>query len=202
MINLLPPASKQDIKYARRNNVLYKWILAVGAAILGIIIITISGIIYLQIITSSVNKSTAVTDKIIQDQKLTEPQKELQTLSDNFKTVVKLLSSQVLFSKLLPKIATILPPNTSLGAISLTDQTSTGVDIVIKADSREDANQAFANINNPKNGLFDKADLVSITCSDSDESSSTANEQKCTANIRATFSPSSKIIFLNSLGVK
>ena len=202
MINLLPTQEKQNIIYARRNNILYKWILAAIAVIGLIILLTIAGIIYIQLNIDNVRKSTITTQEAISNQKLEQSQKDLQKLSDNFNTVVKLLSNQVLFSKLLPKIASILPPNTALGSITLSDQTNSAVDMSINAKDRADANQAYANISNPSNGLFDKADLISISCADSTKSSTTDNPYPCTANIRATFSAEAKKSFINSLGAK
>jgi hypothetical protein len=202
MINLLPRQEKQNITYARRNNILYKWILTAIAVIGLIILITIAGIIYIQLNIDNIRKSTTTTQDAINNQKLEQSQKDLQKLSDNLNTVVKLLSNQVLFSKLLPKIASILPPNTALGSITLSDQTNSAVDMSINAKDRSDANQAYANISNPSNGLFDKADLISISCTDSTKSSSSDNQYPCTANIRATFSAEAKKSFINSLGVK
>lgn len=202
MINLLPYQEKQNIIYARRNNVLYKWILAIALVIAGVVVLTIGGLIFIQLNIKNVKNSTIVTQKAISDQKLEQSQKDLQKLSDNFNTVVKILSGQVLFSQLLPKIASILPANTALGSITLSDQTNNAVDMTINAKDRSDANQAFININNPANGLFDKADLISISCADSTKSASTDNPYPCNASIRATFSTAAKQTFINSFGAK
>lgn len=201
MINLLPPQEKQNIIYARRNNILYKWIFAGLVSIAIMVILIIGGIFYIQYNIANIKNSTEVTNKAIADQKLEQAQKDLQKLSDNFNTITKLLSNQVLFSVLLPKIAKILPPDTTLGSITLSDQTNSAINMTINAKDKAKANQAFININNSQNGLFDKADLISITCADTDKDKSD-NPYPCVATILATFSQDAKKSFINSLGAK
>lgn len=47
MINLLPPESKQEIAYARKNRVLVRWITAVFFIAIGVACITLFGQYYI-----------------------------------------------------------------------------------------------------------------------------------------------------------
>ncbi|HYH36468.1 MAG TPA: hypothetical protein VD706_03145 [Candidatus Saccharimonadales bacterium] len=48
----------------------------------------------------------------------------------------------------------------------------------------------------PKNKIFSKADIVSITCSDDN------SDYPCTINIRALFAPNNPFLFINNKDAK
>lgn len=193
MINLLPPNVKQEITYGRRNNVLIRWIIAVILVIVGIGIMTVFGLVYINQNVKSQQKVAVIAQQNIKNQNLEANQKELQSLSDKVKTIVQILSKQLLFSKMLTTIASILPSGAVLSDINLTNS-DLAIDLSLSATDRAAATQAFVNINDPKNNFFDKADLVSIICEGTG-----SKKYPCTARVRVTLKNDSSFYFLNSV---
>lgn len=193
MINLLPPQEKQEIIYARRNSVLVRWLGAMVVVIIGIILMTAFGQFY---ITKNINNQRKVS-KITQDrlvaQNLEGTKKELQSLSDDVKTIVQILSKQLLFSKMLTTIGGILPNGTALSDITISTADS-AIDLSIAASNKDFATQAFVNINDSSNNLFNKADLISISCDNAG-----GKKYPCIATIRVTLKNDSSFYFLNSV---
>lgn len=193
MINLLPPAVKQEITFARRNGVLIRWIIAMVAVIVGIGFMTLFGQFYINKNTQNQQKVAKLTEERIAAQNLSSTKKELQTLSDDVKTIVQILNKQLLFSKMLTSIGSILPAGTALSDITFTSSDS-AIDLSVSAADKNAATQAFVNINDPSNNLFSKADLVSITCD-----SGSTKKYHCGAQIRVTLKNDSSFYFLNSV---
>ncbi len=195
MINLLPPEAKEDALYGRRN---YKLVF-IGGGILLIMFalgaLTLFGQFYLSQSKAQYTKSGIVVEQRIKDQKLEDSQKNLETLAANFKTASQLLSKQILFSKLFPKLAEIIPKGAYVRQISIDDK-STYLQFEIAAPSRSVANQGYINVSDPKNGLFEKADLLDITCSDK---APTDGSAPCKATVKALFRSDSPFLLLNYL---
>ncbi len=196
MINLLPPSVKQDITYARYNLVLLRWIIAVAVVMVAVVGILAFGQFYISKNTKNVEAQSRVTQERIEKQNLAATQKELDTISTNLKTVLQISAKQLLFSKLLTKIGTILPSGTVLKDITLST-TDSALDLNVVARNKDAATQAFVNISDTKNGLFTRADLVSVTCS---EDPRQANP--CRTQIRVIIKADSSFYFLNSITEK
>lgn len=208
MINLLPTKVKENITYGRRNRILVRWVWAMVIVICGVVAMTVFGQYFINKNVRSLEAAAAVTQTRIEKQNLAGTQKDIQTLSNNFTTVTQLLSKQVLFSKIFNKIGSIMPSGAYLSGITLTTS-STSMDINVLATSREAATQAFVNISDPKNGLFDKADLISVTCQSNNTNSTasttpssptTQKKYPCTALIKVTMKTDSSFYFLSSIG--
>lgn len=196
MINLLPPSVKQDIAYARHNLVLLRWIIAVALAMLAVVGILAFGQFYIAKNTRNVEEQSRITKERIASQNLESTQKQLDTISANLKTVLQISGKQLLFSKLLTKIGTILPNGTALKDITLST-TDSALDLNVVAVDKAAATQVFVNISDPANGLFTKADLVSVTCSEG-----TRLAHPCQTQVRVIIKADSSFYFLNSLTEK
>jgi len=193
MINLLPPDVKQEVTFGRRNNILLRWILAIVFVITGVAIMSVVGQFYITNSTKSQQKVAKLSQERMASQNLKETEQELQTLSDNVKTIVQILNKQLLFSKMLNTIGGILPNGTVLSDITLSTSDA-AIDLSIATADRPAATQAFVNINDPKNNFFSKADLVSIICDNS-----STKKYYCTSQIRVTLKTDSSFYFLNSV---
>lgn len=193
MINLLPPEVKQSITYGRRNAVLVKWIIAIVIVITGIAAMNIFGWLYINQNVHNQQKLVSLTQNRISSQNLEAAKNQLQDLSDKVKTIVQILNKQLLFSKMLTTIGSILPDGSVLSNINLST-TDSALDLSVSAVSRDAATQAFVNISDPANNFFDKADLVSITC----ETPST-KKYPCTAQVRVTLKNNSSFYFMNTV---
>lgn len=193
MINLLPPNVKQEIIFGRRNSVLSKWIIAVAIVIVGIAIMSLFGQFYIRQNVSSQQEVAKMTQDRLASQNFETTKKDLLALSNNVKTIVQILSKQLLFSKMLNTIGGILPIGTALSDMTLSTADS-AIDLSISATDRGTATQAFVNINDPKNNFFSKADLLSIVCE-----SNSAKKYPCTAQVRVVLKNDSSFYFLNSV---
>jgi len=203
MINLLPPAVKENILYGRRNRLLFRWIVAMLVVLIGVSAMIVLGQIYINKNIKSLQSVEKITKERMARQNVEVTQKELQTLSNNFTVVTRLLSRQILISKILTKIGNIMPNDAYLNDINLSAD-STFLDLNVLAKSREAATQAFINISDPKNGLFDKSDLVSVnhnavSATGGNISSSTSTGYPYSATIRVTFKTDSSFYFLSSI---
>jgi Tfp pilus assembly protein PilN len=197
MINLLPPTVKEDYSYGARNTTLLNWIFAFVVALIGLGLIATYGLVTMQNSSNSYDVQVATAQEQLKNQNLEGTEKQVKELSSDFKLVVTVLSKEVLFSKLLKQIATVVPSNAILTGLTI-NQTSGGIDITAATKDYENATQLQLNLQDPANKIFSKADIVSITCS----SSAQNTLYPCTAQIRALFSNTNPYLFINSKGTK
>jgi Tfp pilus assembly protein PilN len=195
MINLLPPDLKKDYLYGARNTLLKNWALAFAAGLIGLGVLATYGLVTLQKSSNSYSTQVAVAQKQLDDQNLKGTEKQVKELSSDFKLVVQVLSKEVLFSKLLRQIATVIPSNAILTGLTI-NQVSGGIDITAAAKDYQNATQLQLNLQDPANKIFSKADIVSITCSASAQNTA----YPCAVQIRALFSNSNPYLFINSKG--
>jgi Tfp pilus assembly protein PilN len=197
MINLLPPDLKQDYRYARHNRRLMHWIAAFVLAIVGAAVITGGG---LYIMNNSINdyKSRITTTKAqLAADNLTSTQAQVSTISNNLKLMVKVLSKEILFSKLLTQLGTLTPSNAELTGLTIS-QAQSAIEITAQTTNYNAATQLQANLASPNNQIFSNADIVSITCANGTEATNV--NYPCTADIRAQFTSNNPFLFINANG--
>ncbi|MBC7581853.1 hypothetical protein H7097_03240 [Aeromicrobium sp.] len=195
MINLLPPTVKEDYVYGSRNTTLLHWALAIMVGLVGLGAITTYGMATLQKSSNSYSAQVITAEQQLADQNLQGTEKQVKELSSDFKLVVQVLSKEVLFSKLLKQIATVIPSNAILTGLTI-NQTSGGIDISAAAKDYATATQLQVNLEDPANKIFSKADILSITCTNSAQNA----EYPCAVQIRALFANSNPYLFINSKG--
>jgi hypothetical protein len=181
MIDLLPTSIKQSRTYGRRNNKLLRWNIACILAILGIITIGAAGYFYIDNATKSATKTKAQTEVLITDAKLSEVESEYKSFSDNLKTVVQILSNQVLFSELLQQIGGVTPTGATLNSISLSDSDN-ALDLDFTTATSSIAPTIQVNLADPSNELFSSADIIQVNCQ-----SATNEKESCNIQLRALF---------------
>lgn len=195
MINLLPPAVKQDYHFALRNTGLRRWAIACLFAIVGLGIIATYGLATLQHSNTSFTQQVATSQTELGKDHLTQTEAQVNTITGDFRLVVKVLSQEVLFSKLLKQIATVIPTNSILTSLDIS-QTTGGVDITAAASDYSTATQVQVNLADPANQIFSKADIVSIAC----VSDSNTPKYPCTVQLRALFDANNPFLFINNKG--
>ena len=198
MISLLPPDIKQNISYARHNAKLARWLSALGLGIAGTAVVVLFGLFYMQQQTTSLKNQVKLTTNELNAQKLPETQKQVEDISSSLKLVVQVLSREILFSKLLKQIGSSIPAKASLTGISLS-KISGGIDLTAIAADYNTATQVQVNLKDPKNKIFDKADIVNITCS---SASATDPRYPCTVTIRAQFTANNPFLLINTTTAK
>lgn len=204
MINLLPTDFKLDLLYGRRNAKLIKWVGMVWIVVFGVLLIALFGQFYISQSTTKLEKTLKQSQERIAVQNLEKNQTDLEALNNNFKITSQLLGKQILFSELFVKLGSTIPNDSVVSQIGLTDKIAGGEGVVIniRAASNSAANQAFINISDPKNNLFDDADLLEITKVQSGASSQGDNfldQYPYSANIQAKFKANSNFIMLNKI---
>ncbi len=195
MINLLPPEFKQDYRYARHNRRLVRWSLAFVLAIVGVAVITGSGLLLMQNSIGTYNKRIDGVQSQLTSQNSTGVQKQVSDISNNLKLMVQVLSKEILFSKLLARLGTTTPSNVILTNLSIS-QTQSAIDITAQTSSYNAATQLQINLADPGNQIFSKADIVSISCVTG--TAATNTDYPCTASIRAQFTSNNPFLFINS----
>lgn len=183
MINLLPNDYKKQISYARRNASLLRWAIACAIGVFGILLVIVAGQLFMIRSTDSWQRQVNSTSAQLESQKLQETQTRVTEISDSIKLAIQVLSKQVLFSKLLTQIGAAMPNGTSLQSLSIATPEG-GIDLTAVATNYQTATQVQVNLSDPSNKIFEKADIVSVSCQQGDEVTSA---YPCTVSIRALF---------------
>jgi hypothetical protein len=183
MINLMPSEHKKSVMYARRNTFLIRWVTGVTMAAVGIVLVAGGGLFYLKQDIKSYQKSINETKANLEAQEQTETLNRVSEISGSLKLVVDVLSSQVLFSELLPRIGEIMPSGTVLQNLNLSSGLQGGIDLEVGAVSQQAGAQTQVNLADKSNGIFEKADIVTLNCT----TSSDAGPYPCQVTIRALF---------------
>lgn len=195
MINLLPPDLKSDYRYARRNTSLVHYITLFGLGLVGLALIVVAGILYLQQSSKTyIAQADGITLSLSQ-QKQSDVEKQVQDISNSLKLAVQVLSQQVLFSQLLKQLAIVTPNNTTLSGISITELQG-AVDVTARTKDYNAATQLQVNLADPANKIFSKADIVTITCASSATDPALA-KYPCSVTIRAQFATNNPFLFIN-----
>ncbi len=191
MINLLSSNVKQDILFAKRNTQLLRWCLILLLIIFGVGVISVSGIFYLK--KSQRQYSVQIESSKIQlsEQKLTQTQKEIESISNNLKLTTQVLSKEILFSKLFTQIGAAMPPKTNLTDLKIAN-TSGGIDLSASGADYNAASQVLVNFQDPNNKIFDKADLLNIGCD-----TVVRNTYPCSISLRARFGADKSYLFIS-----
>lgn len=192
MINLLPTDTKMSIKYARRNSLLLKTCFAIIAVIAGVLLLLGVGHFYLDTTTDRYNKDIADLNISLQAQNIDQTKKEIQELSGSVNLVLKVLATEILFSKLLRQAGSVMPAGSSLSSIEISDDQK-GIDIAAGVNNYQVGTQVQVNLADPNNKLFEKVDLVSVQCN-----SVGSGSYPCSARLRALFGDNSPYLFINN----
>ena len=189
MINLLPTDRRHEIRYARRNFWLLKMCAMFFAVIIGSLIITVIGVLYLKRSESAYKTQIANTTTSLKSQNLEEVQKKSEEISGNLTLATNVLSKQVLFSKLLKQIGAVMPAGTSLNELKISKE-ERGVTLSAIAVDYESATQVQVNLADSRNQIFSKADIVSINCDKA------GAKYPCTIVVRALFGDNAPYLFI------
>lgn len=200
MINLLPPETKRAYHYALLNQKLLTWVAALVLGIVGLGAIGTYGWISLHRAISDNHAQVSQLQNKLTAEHLSSTQLQVQSISNDFSLVVKVLSQEVLFSKLLSRMAAAMPQGTNLTGLNITNTASgSGLDISAEATDYNSATQVQANLADPANGIFSKSDLVSISCNNKNTAPQNS-AYPCAVQLRAQFAPNNQFLFINQKG--
>ena len=197
MINLLPEQLKKDYTYARRNKVLRKYILISIIGSVGLMLIATFGLIlYKNSWNNNQSQINSITNKL-NSENISSTNTQITNFSDTFKLVTKVLSQEILFSKMITSIGAAMPTGTALTGLSI-NNTSTGINLTADASSYNTATQIQVNLSDPSKGLFKNVDIISIN-----NSGSTGNNNlPYTVSLRALFNNTNQFLLINQKATK
>jgi Tfp pilus assembly protein PilN len=190
VINLLPPDRAMHIKYGRGNADIRRWLAIVLLATVGLALIISGGWVFMEQQSKNLQRNTDNLNQQLKTQNLSQIQKDATKISGDIKVINQVLSQEVRFSDLMREIGTIMPPGAVLGSLTLS-KVSGAIDLSANAKDYASATQVAINLNDPKNGLFDKVDIININCSPNN------TIYPCNANFKALFSKSAQTKFLS-----
>jgi Tfp pilus assembly protein PilN len=193
MINLLPPQLKEDYGYARRNSSLFHTLISFGLGVVGLAAIVAAGILYLQQSANFYTAQAAQVEASLSEQKQSAVEKEVQDISSSLKLAVQVLSQEVLFSQLLKQLAVVTPNKVSLSGVVI-NEFGGGIDVSADAADYASATQLQVNLTDPDNKIFEKADIVNITCS---ADTAEGSPYPCKVVVRALFAKDNPFLFIN-----
>lgn len=197
MINLLPPDIKKSFLYAQYNTKLARAAIGLGIGILGIIIILGAGHFYLHQEANSYKASIKESEAQLEKRNEKETIARVQEISSSLKLVVNVLSQEILFSKLIRQVGAQMPRNTVLQDLKLSSELTGALDLQVGAADYDAASQVQVNLMNSRDNLFDKADLIKVTCSQPG-SNAEDGAYPCQANLRAVFNKDNDFMLLDS----
>ncbi|MBI3624262.1 hypothetical protein HY218_01370 [Candidatus Saccharibacteria bacterium] len=192
MINLLPSETRQNFLYARRNTRLLRWAITIIVGLAGIGLVVITGEFYIQRSINTYSKRVADGQQQLKVQKLDQTQKRVQDITGSLNLVVQVLGREVLFSKLIQQIGAAMPAGSSLASLSI-NKLQGGIDLNAVAKDYQTATQVQVNMQDPTNKIFEKADIINITCS----SASNDPSYPCQVSLRALFSSNNPFLFIH-----
>jgi hypothetical protein len=193
MINMLPGDYVDVIRHSKTGDHLTRWLFSLVAAIVGLLIILLSGWLYLDHQTKNLSQEVANGKTQLEEQDLAGVKKNAEQISKDIKVINQVLGREIRFSELIQQIGKAMPPGTILGGLTLT-KVDGAIDLTASAKDYTSGAQIALNLSDPKNELFSRADIVSINCTSSDTA------YKCGVSLKALFSKSSQNKFLNVPG--
>ncbi len=191
MINLLPHSEKVDIALSRRNAKLLKASMICLFVITANVLIAFAGIFYMNQSIANLRTQKDLATQELATSKYDETVKKVEDISNNLKLTTQVLSREILFSKLIKEIGSVMPSNTSLTDLKI-GNTDGAIDLTAIASDYTSASQIVVNLQDSSTKIFDKADLLNTTCS-----GGTADSRyPCTVRIRARFEKSTSYMFI------
>ena len=183
-VNLLPPEHRATITYARQNSTLKNWIIASSIGVVGLVLVFAGGLFFLNQSTTNQQRQVTELRKQLADQKQGDVEKQVSSISSSIKLTLQVLQRQIFFSKLITQVGSVMPNSTSLESLAL-NSAQNGIDLTATATDYQSATQVQINITDPSKKLFDKADIINVSCGEPSTS------YPCKISLRAAFAKDS-----------
>lgn len=196
MINLLPSDYGASLRFTHLNSILRRWLVVSFLASGGLVLIMAVGWVYVNQQNKNLTRNVDSINQQLQAQDLAGTQKKAKDITNNIKIINQVLSREIRFSDLISQIGSVMPPGTVLSGLTLS-KVDGALDLSATARDYTSATQIAVNLSDPKNKIFDKVDIVNISCS-----STSGSAYPCSATFRALFSKTTQSQFLNVPGAK
>lgn len=122
MINLIPDDHREQIRYGRKNSQTLIWLSTVAFGVAVLLVVALVGRLTIQTAKNQTLSQRTAVEVQISDANLDAVEKEYNTFVNGVSSVKKVYQRQILYSRLIRKMATLLPPGARLTTISLSDK--------------------------------------------------------------------------------
>lgn len=191
MINLLPADYGAKLRLVHQNSILRRWLAAALVASVGLALVMAVGRIYIEQQNKNLSRNLNTVQAQLNSQDLATVQKKAKDITNNIKTINQVLAREIRFSGLITQIGSAMPPGAVLSGLTLS-KVDGAIDLSASSRDYSSAAQMAINLNDPKNKIFDKVDIVSINCS-----AASGSAYPCSGTFRALFSKTTQSQFLN-----
>jgi hypothetical protein len=184
MINLLPNATKNQIRYARWNVTAAKYIMLTLLLLASIGTVTLFGLFYIKSTAQPIRADNEVIQ--VEVTKLAPVQKEAENLSNKIKLINAIFDKNTDYTEIITRIGSALPPGARISSIALTPKSfDEPITLSVDTASHQVSASVLSNFKDPTIKLFATADLESTVCS---PKTGESQGLPCTTSIRAVFS--------------
>ncbi len=164
MINLLPDDAKTEIRAARTNVILVKYI-----AILGIGLIFLGSVFlgaYFVLLSTKASAQATIDENASKSTAYNSVKLAASSLTASLASAKSILDKEVDYTRILTSIAQAMPPGVVLDSLSLSP-TTLGVPMTLQAFAKTTEAALALKTNFQKSTLFSNVTLISITDSPS-----------------------------------
>lgn len=183
MINLVPPAIKEERRYGRKNVSLFGYSIALALTALATAIIMIVGIQF--IASDEPMLQERLDESNVEIAALESDIKPVEQIAERLETAKQLDDKSIDFSELIPKIAAVLPDGVVLNALALTGGSTDPLQLDVDLRSAELGPVTIRNLID--SDLFEAADISTLTPKGTSEDSNAEDEFQFNASITANF---------------
>ena len=163
MINLLPPAKKQQIHAAQANVLLLRYCLA--SLVLAVLLATIVGITYLTLSNSKAAAASAMQEAEAKSTQYADTQAKAAEFTSNLAVAKTILDKEVRYTTAAINIAQTIPSGIILNSLQLNAQ-SFGTPMVLDAQGKTYDDAIRLKTAFEESPYFDEAHLLSVGESD------------------------------------
>lgn len=165
MINLLPPAEKDAIRFGQLNTRTFHYLLLAAATVIGLLAILLFGLILASREERLLKNLSA--DKQANLAGYSQELTQAKALAVRIDTIAALLDRETPFSKLLPGIGGVVPAGTTINGLELDTTDANSLSINGESTTQNGPGVFRENLANTDE-LFSRADIVSITLVESE----------------------------------
>lgn len=160
MINLLPYDAKQEIRAARTNIILMRYINVLAIAIIFLGVVGFS--IYTVLIDTKTSAENTIKDNRAKASSYTTSENEAAALKNSLSSAKVVLDKEIRYSKVITGIAALMPSGTVLDSLSLST-TSFGAPTTLTVFAKTTANALAVKDSFQASPLFSNVAFVSIS---------------------------------------
>lgn len=186
MINLLPPQKLANIRIARGNTTLRRYLELFIALLVIVIAALVSSYYFLS--AQNANEQSVVDAEMSQVAKLEPVQKQAEQLSATINTIAGLSSRDVVFSNLLVQIGGLMPEGSVLTGLQFSTEDYDSP-LVISAQIESEAKAAILLKNLQSSDLFESADIKTVSKNEEPEATAPPASDTATEPTDATAIP-------------